>query len=531
MEAAFSRSYIINPDELFGRNELLDKLVMLANNKYCVSITGLRRFGKTSVLKCLEYKLRSDSISKVYPVYYDFKEVGALIKGTDNAYKYMIAVLISSLTKDNLFSGIEKFGKIEIQSSIDWKDIFEQLEGVNSVRIQSLLEDIINLFSDLIEKTILFLIDEYEWLFKYTFDTPVGFMKLRSMASSIQQNGRNPFSFWIIGALSWDYLCTLTGSGELNVIDAPPVYIGPIDFSSFKNMWEQETQKIENCNDDLKNLIEFAFKSSGGIPFYGKLIGSYFWSNNKKPDYLILDSHLKEMISSLQTEEIRILTDCSISPRNYHNNRFVIDLIEKGLIKQNGRSFELKSDFIKTFFISKHKESKLTNITTIESIEITDKISELIRVINNNHFNKKSKYIFEPVNDDAALLKDLRTPCYSLELFSDFASSIYKILFERTKECLRGIDTTKARLPISFKRNNQFIEIVDILRHSLGGGHIMDTFNQRPGQMSKSKMLHILTGNKNDPNSPEEFYNLQISILKMFEQELIKLNSIVKAIT
>lgn len=135
------------------------------------------------------------------------------------------------------------------------------------------------------------------------------------------------------------------------------------------------------------------------------------------------------------------------------------------------------------------------------------------------------------MNDDAALLKDLRTPCYSLELFSDFASSIYKILFERTKECLRGIDTTKARLPISFKRNNQFIEIVDILRHSLGGGHIMDTFNQRPGQMSKSKMLHILTGNKNDPNSPEEFYNLQISILKMFEQELIKLNSIVKAIT
>mgnify|MGYP000954098748 FL=1 len=269
MEAAFSRSYIINPDELFGRNELLDKLVMLANNKYCVSITGLRRFGKTSVLKCLEYKLRSDSISKVYPVYYDFKEVGALIKGTDNAYKYMIAVLISSLTKDNLFSGIEKFGKIEIQSSIDWKDIFEQLEGVNSVRIQSLLEDIINLFSDLIEKTILFLIDEYEWLFKYTFDTPVGFMKLRSMASSIQQNGRNPFSFWIIGALSWDYLCTLTGSGELNVIDAPPVYIGPIDFSSFKNMWEQETEKIENCNDDLKNLIEFAFKSSGGILFYG----------------------------------------------------------------------------------------------------------------------------------------------------------------------------------------------------------------------------------------------------------------------
>lgn len=530
MEAVFSRTIITNPDELFGRNDLLDKLIMLANNKYCVSMTGLRRFGKTSVLKCLNYKLRNNSNSKVYPIYYDFKEVGSIIKGTDNAYKYMISLLISCLAKDELFSGTEKFGRIEIKSSVDWKDIFEQLEEVNSVRIQSLLEDIVNLFADLIDKTILFLIDEYEWLFKFTFDTPVGFMKLRTMASSIRKNGRNPFSFWIIGALSWDYLCSLTGSGELNVIDGPAIFIGPIDFDSFKNMWEYETKKIEDCNEELKNLFEFSYKSAGGIPFYGKLIGSYFWSNNKKPDYLILDSHLKEMISSLQNEEIKILLDCSISPRNYQNNRFVVDLIDKGLINHNGRSFKLGSEFIKEYFISQHKENQVQNSSATESIEITDRISDLIRIINNNYYNKKLKYIFEPVNDDAALLKDLRTPCFSLDVFSDFASSLYKIVFERTKDYINGQEFTKARLPQSYKRNNVFLEIVDIMRHSLGGGHLMDTFTQRPGQMKKSEMLQILTGSKNDPNSPEEFYRLQTAMLNLFVSELEKLDKIIRAI-
>ena len=74
-------------------------------------------------------------------------------------------------------------------------------------------------------------------------------------------------------------------------------------------------------------------------------------------------------------------------------------------------------------------------------------------------FNAPTLDIFEPVVDDSALMKDLRTPCYSIELFSDFASSLYKIVFERTKENHNGTDITKFRLPKTFRQNNQFIDI------------------------------------------------------------------------
>ena len=100
------------------------------------------------------------------------------------------------------------------------------------------------------------------------------------------------------------------------------------------------------------------------------------------------------------------------------------------------------------------------------------------------------------------------------------------------------MDTTLAKERIffdnnrlSFKKNNQFIDIVDIMRHSLGGGHLMGTFSPKPGQLKKQDMLNILVGTKNEPNTPEEFYSLQIATLKMFEIKLNKLNVIIRALT
>jgi hypothetical protein len=60
---------------------------------------------------------------------------------------------------------------------------------------------------------------------------------------------------------------------------------------------------------------------------------------------------------------------------------------------------------------------------------------------------------------------------------------------------------------------------------------LMDTFTQRPDQLSKPQMLQILVGTPNEPIKPEEFYTLQLSTLKMFESELIKLNSMIRLLT
>jgi hypothetical protein len=524
------RVEITNPDELFGRKDLLNQLISLANKGHSVSITGLRRFGKTCLLKCIETALRRNPDSKVYPIIFDFKEVGSVISGTDNVYRYMISCFVAKLYRDNHFREVMIFRNSKIKASGDWEDIFESLKDISAVRIQGLFEEVIIFFSEYLSKTILFLIDEYEWLFRFSFDQPVGFMKLRNFSSRLLPTQISPFSFWIAGATPWDYLCTLTGSPELNVIDAPQIYLGPIDFEDFQLMWQDEVSKIEINSVLIKNSGEFAFNASGGVPFYGKIIGSHMTSLTGKPTYIILKPYFQELIDSLQNEERTILLELARLPRNYKNSKYILELLNKGLITKNRNNYEIRIGFLKEFL----NDSVFISSSSIEPIPesqiLTDNITKLIININNTHKNKKETYIFEPVVDEAALIKDLRTPCYSLELYSDFASSLYKIVFERTKERIKGVDVTKAKLPNSYKKNNEFLEIVDMMRHSLGGGHLMDTFSRRNGQLSKAKMLEILVGSRNEPNTPEEFYNLQIATLKRFEAELNKLNNIVRSL-
>jgi hypothetical protein len=524
-----AKNEIINLQFLYGRKSVFSQLLNLANRRQTVSLIGLRRFGKTSILKCLENELRADEKSKVYPIFFDFKEVGSIIKGTNNVYRYMISRLVERLFIDKHFTKEEIFKKKTIFPTNDWVDIYDNLSDVNPVRIQSLFEEIISFFSEYLERTILFIFDEYEYLFKYSFDDPVGFMKMRNFASRINDIGINSFSFFISGTLTWEHLCTITGSGEMNCIDES-IYITPIDYNSFQEMWKGETELIESCPSEICKNCEFAFQSSGGVPFYGKLIGSSWLNTTIKPNYFILKSYFQEIFNTLQNEEKDILIELSKLPRDFKNSKYVLELVEKGLIKRIGSHYEITINFLRDYIkadildlLPKPHEIPL-------SLSLTDTICKTIITINNTYKTKRGCFIFEPVNDDAALIKDLRTPCYSQELFSDFASSLYKIVFEKTKETRNGIDTVKAKLPSDFKKKNQFIEIVDIMRHSLGGGHLMDTFSYRNGQLTKPQMLELLVGTKNDPNTPDEFYKLQIATLKLFQSELNRLNAIVRKI-
>jgi len=205
-------------------------------------------------------------------------------------------------------------------------------------------------------------------------------------------------------------------------------------------------------------------------------------------------------------------------------------LEEKDLVKKQDGIDQITSQLFKDYIFSNSFQGIAVPSILPDSYKLTDNITSLIMNINKTHSNKKGTYIFEPINDDAALTKDLRTPCYSQELFSDFASSIYKIVFEKTKGIIKGKEMVLQRLPTPYKRGHKFIDIIDIMRHSLGGGHLMETFKHRKGQLTKVKMLELLNGSKNEPNSPEDFYSLQIAVLKLFEQELTNINPIVRAL-
>jgi AAA+ ATPase superfamily predicted ATPase len=61
LNAFSSKTVITNPSELFGRETVLNQLISLANNGNSVAIIGPRRFGKSSVLRCVETSLKTDS--------------------------------------------------------------------------------------------------------------------------------------------------------------------------------------------------------------------------------------------------------------------------------------------------------------------------------------------------------------------------------------------------------------------------------------------------------------------------------------
>jgi len=528
---AFSQVEITDPEKLFGRKDLIDKLFSLANRHDNVAIIGTRRFGKTCLLKCIETRLRQDETSKSYPIYLDFKAVGSIIKGTDEVYKYMLSVIVARLFDDKHFTTPETIKKITITPQADWEDIYEQVKDISAVKIQGLFEEIIKFFSELLDKTILLLIDEYEYLFKYSFDSPEGFMRMRTLSTQSVGKGLRPFSFWIAGAVTWDYLCTLTGSGELNVINSTETLL-PLTKEDFTAMWKSELELVEAKEQQkkLSDNLEFAYSNSGGVPYYGKHIANYIIKENNLPDFSILKSFFNEIDTSLILEEKKILNDLAKLPKNIKDSRQIINLLNRGIIRQSSnKSYEVSIGFYKDYLIATTKDEERMQPILPESHTLTKKITDLIEAINNTLYNKKKPLMFELVNDSSSLENDLRTECLTKEQFADFSSALYKIYFERTKQ-----DNKKGeRLPKGNKGNPKFVysefaKCVDTLRHTFGGGHLTQNFTTTNGQFSKADALEKLVGSKNEPYSAEDFCKLQIALLKLFESELHKIHNDVK---
>lgn len=503
---------ICNPKELYGREKLLDNLTVAAKLKQNTNIIGARRFGKTCVLKSICTLLREHDNITVYPVYIDIKTSD--IRGTDAVYRYMIGILVESLFIDGLFTEPEKIGSVEIIPCDDWTEISERLEHLSSTRIQSIFQRLVYWLADLLDRTILFMIDEYEYLFKYALDSTSGFMKLRTMSSDTLPNGTRPFCFWLTGSTPWDQLISeVPGSGEANTISGYE-YVTPLSKEAFMTMWEDECKVVDDSvlQDILLKNKEFAYQKSGGVPFYGKnVIGSYILKNKTVPDYTVCQGYFQELINkALNSGEYSILKNLAIAPRKLPISNNFENLKYKGLIAVKTKDlYHLPIGFLKDFILAELSDKKVAS--SPESYNLMKSITDLIELINKQRINYKKKVVFTPVIDSASLEHDLRTPCYTKEQLSDFASALYKYYYERLKSNKE-----------EFRRflNGKFGKCVDIARHSMGGGHEMDIFDQRRGQFSRADLYVEIMGTADELSTSQEYYKFQIEMLKYFKSTL-----------
>ena len=523
MKQPFEIIDISNKSNLYGRDALLRKLTILAKRCENASIIGARRFGKTCLLKSIITDIKLSNDIKVYPIYLDFKTED--IKGTDAAYRYMISSLVVSLKSDNIFTTEENFGLIKIKPSDDWTDIDEQLLQLSSVRLQTCLKKIVTFFAAILDKTILFVIDEYEYLFKYVLDSPASFMKLRDLSTSVIDNDLRPFIFWISGALNWDHLCSVIGSGECNPISATE-YVTPISKEDFIKMWSDECELIDDEEIKKKVLgeVDFDWKKTGGVPFYGKLIGAYIVRNSSLPDYTICKPFFNEMLNkTLSVAEINTLKTIAKGLNISSASLGFASLCDKGIIVCDKNKPNLPIEFLKEYILADIADGNISKPKKSEHETIVNEISQIIENINKTQENKRRSYIFKPTVDSMSTYKDLTGPCFSTELFAEFSCAIYRMYFEWTKE-------TKPRelLPNNNFRYNDFAQYVDIARHSLGKTHQMDTFELTEGKKSKPDMLQALLGSVNEPKDPEDFYKLQLSFLRMFKSTLQEIQNYVR---
>lgn len=510
-KVAFQNRTIVNPEMLFGRQDLMVSLINSARRNENVNIVGVRRFGKTSLLKSLVTAMKSDSSFPVYPVFLDFKSMSET--GTDVAYRYMISELLASLFSDGINTDAYPIYNISVCPSDEWECIMDQLKDLSGFRLHKSLENLIRFFSDLMGKSILFMIDEYEFLFQETLDKPEGFMRLRNLGAAIDDKDRRFFSFWLVGSITWGKLRDIVGpgSGPANTI-TNHVYVTPLDKESFKDWWQNEVKKAdEEVRGFLTDKLDFAYESTGGVPFYGIKIAEKL-INKELPSHSVLSVSFDELTKrGLQHDEVAILDKMSKGPLNEYNQK-IIELSELGLIeKKHKNSYGIKIGMLRDYFIA-HNNNKSNDASNDKFQKIVTDIKGLIRTINSTRNNKKGNFIFKPVNDSTYWEENLQNKCSSPKEFDVFINAMYLTFFERAKE-----NNTGDLLPKQY-RGGQFARCLGTARH--GVDHAMDTFVSLPGQLTRTEMLKIVNGHENEPYTREDFLNFQFNFLKLFKEEL-----------
>lgn len=525
MRIPFEVRDIDNPDELFGREQLLNALLIDASLKQNVNIIGARRFGKTCLIKTAYSVIRSKEELSLYPIYIDFKSED--IQGTTEVYRFLTGTLIVSLYRDGLFTETEQFGSVFIKPSDDWTEVADQLEVFSKSKTQHLFELIVVWFSELMDKTVLLMIDEYEYLFKYALDTPNGFFKLRTLSSATNSNGFRPFCFWLTGATSWDeHISKVPGSGEANTVQ-DTIYVPPLDNESFMEMWEHECSLIDD-NETRKFLSDnkdFVYEKSGGVPFYGKnVIGAYMMKEKALPEFSILNCFFKELTNKTNSiGEYKLLKELTQAPRKLAISNFRENLRKKGIISLKSKDiYYIPIGFLIDFIKADMNDAMEPREKLPETYSLVTQITKAIELINKQRINYKKDPVFKAVLDSSSQEDDLRTPCYTIDQLSDFTSAMYNIFFERSKD-------GRGRLHRPFFVEHKFAKCVDIARHSIGRAHEMDNFSNREGQFSRADLYVEIMGSRDELSTSIEYYKFQLEMLKRFKKTLDEIYSFIKS--
>ena len=545
MASFFAQTKITDPERIFGRERDLEVLSEYAASLTQIQIIGARRFGKTTVSLCLETKLRNDEASNVYPIYTDVKT--ARIKGTANFYRYLIAVLTSRLCADKVFTSRQKFGMTTIKPSCEYIKVFSELTSCPDAYLVDTFVKLASFFADKMNKTILVIFDEYEYMAKSTIDNLDGFMPLRDFSTDYLDSGVRPFIFWLVGARPWGFFVrenklsnvdVIGGSGEFNNVEIEH-YLKPISKDSFLSFWQSRCDEFfQNPSEEKSFIASYAnqvYECISGIPFYGSSVAHYLKANKSYPDYTVIKSHLDEALRIFDSTTVSYLRSLCKPQVSIQDDQF--DLLSNyGLIcvSEDGicslSMSYLRDYLIKKFPIIESKGEDSVRSTKKDSVigKLVDSIDLIIENINETCRNKGRDPIFAPTEEERRNREVLKRVCSNEEDFGHLLETLAKVYYERSKawDPVKSDNVPGYRLaeleagckPIY--KSRQFFQVLEPLR-TYYAAHLRDKVDRKnPYQIDKGPALAILQGHKNEPDTPDQWYQLQLKLLQLFKAEL-----------
>ena len=537
----FENHTICDVEELFGRKVIFDHLLNSIDDRHDnYNIVGCRRFGKTCLLESLVKSIRNNTNSKSIPIYIDSKSwnIGYIENGTigtPNVYKYLLAILLEELTIGGFIKEDILIRDLIISPVSNRHTFYKKLSDYNSSSIADTFADAIRIFSSKLEKTFVFLFDEYEFLMTKAFSEPTGFQTLRKLSTETY-NSIRPFSFVVAGAVTWRELCGKIGSKELNPIGSHIKFIKPLKFDDFKLFWNNECNKIEDegLKGCVSNYVDFAYELSGGVPFHANDIGSYLVSNEGEYDddyYAVID----EILESLTDSQQKMLIEISQQPNTVNGGSDLIYLRHLGLVKPEEMKLTigLLQKHIQDMFSTNNDlqngtEVIRTNEEECDIAHIINEVKSLRKRINHDWTTRqlwntqrtdgRNYPPFKPSVDDLDNFDVLKKICHDRNDYNAFSGALYAIYYEGSS---KGFNLPYGFSPRIRNRNVEsqvsiFAQLVMANRH-VYGGHV----DYQPTEVPLSaEDVYQHINNGNEPLSKEDFKHAQKTMLCLFKDEL-----------
>lgn len=500
---------ITDVSELYGRDRQIKILTSCAKRKSNAGIIGVRRFGKTCLLKSMEQYLLSHPETKAFPLYFDPKRFG-IRKDTTKVYRTIGALLAATMVSNGLLSSDESL-KISrhcsLQISKDELDMMVQIEQWNPTYQKEILSKLCEIVSTK-GMYVLLLLDEIDYLLLEALNSPSDFSMIRSEATS----SSNQLRFWIAGIAQWSSMCTTVGSPELNC-GLEPVTLGLLTKEDFNQMWEHECSLIEDqqIKDKLIASSDKVYDKTGGVPYYAKLVGDYMLRNDLSdvPDYNIIRDYLTEVLNNRFTTDKEIGVLYSLVSDDSLLNTSVSDayrgLEGKGLLRYENGKYSLGIGYLADYLKAKKQDNDIVNADDTAKTDLGVIINQIERLRRDVNRAYRGNEVFVPSIEDPIEIDTLRIVCNDDVKLGSFASSLYKLYYEGSEK--------GNNLPDPFI-NRDFSNMTRALRHLC---HHRDC---ELSSMTLERFLQ-LTNNGKYPCVASDYFQIQKAMLERFRDELL----------